>query len=82
LGGGLWWWGGGGWGLGVCVCVVCVVYLGAGLVADTAGGGDKKAPNLGPTPQPSGNTTAGKIFIGGLNLDTTEEDLKAFFEVC
>eukprot|EP00277_Geminigera_cryophila_P047580 CAMPEP_0173071612 /NCGR_PEP_ID=MMETSP1102-20130122/9333_1 /TAXON_ID=49646 /ORGANISM="Geminigera sp., Strain Caron Lab Isolate" /LENGTH=273 /DNA_ID=CAMNT_0013940139 /DNA_START=89 /DNA_END=907 /DNA_ORIENTATION=+ len=48
--------------------------------ADTAGGGDKKAPNLGPTPQPSGNTTAGKIFIGGLNLDTTEEDLKAFFE--
>jgi len=66
----------GGW---VFVCVVC---LGAGVVADTAGGGDKKAPNLGPTPQPSGNTTAGKIFIGGLNLDTTEEDLKAFFEVC
>ena len=53
-----------------------------------AGGGaglsevpDKKEPNLGPTPQPTGTTTAGKIFCGGLTTDTVEQDLKAHFEV-
>jgi hypothetical protein len=53
-----------------------------------AGGGggvdgvsEKKEPNLGPTPQPSGSTTAGKIFCGGLTTDTVEQDLKAHFEV-
>jgi hypothetical protein len=43
-------------------------------------GGVKEEPNLGPTPQPS-STTAGKIFIGGLTVDTNEQDLKACFEV-
>lgn len=42
---------------------------------------EKKEPNLGPTPQPSGSTTAGKIFCGGLTTDTVEQDLKAHFEV-
>ena len=40
----------------------------------------KDEPNLGPTPQPS-STTAGKIFIGGLTVDTNEKDLKGCFEV-
>ena len=40
----------------------------------------KEEPNLGPTPQPS-STTAGKIFIGGLTVDTNEKDLKGCFEV-
>ena len=43
-------------------------------------GGAKEEPNLGPTPQPS-SSTAGKIFIGGLTVDTSEKDLKACFEV-
>lgn len=42
---------------------------------------EKKEPNLGPIPQPSGSTTAGKIFCGGLTVDTVEQDLKAHFEV-
>ena len=43
-------------------------------------GGHRQGPNLGPVPQPGGITTQGKIFIGGLTTDTTEQDLKMHFE--
>lgn len=43
-------------------------------------GGQRQGPNLGPVPQPGGITTQGKIFIGGLTTDTTEQDLKMHFE--